>query len=1497
MNTLRRRVAALACAALVASITPIGSSAVEAAGEHLATLPTDNPANFSPNVLDGEVLSIWQVGDRVVIGGTFTQVANTFAQGGTVYDRTGIASFDATTGLVDENFAPDLDGDVEVVVPAADGTSIYIGGSFRTVDGVYRRKLARLDVATGSLITQFDVNGLNGLVRDVRLVDDYLVVGGLFTSIGGQARAYLASVDATTGAVTDDIDSSVLGQHNGGLTKITKMDTTPDGTRLMVIGNFTSIDGQPRDQVAVLDLTQQPATVSPWHTDFFTSDCHPVFDTFLRDLDIAPTGDYAVLTTTGAYRADTSCDTIARLPIDVEVSDVEPDWVSYTGGDTSYAVEVHDGVAFVGGHMRWVNNPYAADRHGAGGVARDGMAALDVVTGLPYSWNPGRDRGVGLFDYHVTEQGIWAGSDTDRWNNELRMKLAFFPWAGGTSVEQSDIGDLPNDIFQLGSTSGSTGSVDPSVLYRVNAGGPQLASVDDGPSWEADTSSISAYRNSGSSTSTAPSSLTTPSNHPSVPNTDLDRPPTGLWVHERYDPSGGSEMNWTFPVASGTPVQVRLYLANRCRCTDGSGERIFDVDLDGTNVIDDLDLTNVYGHDVGAMRSFDIVSDGSVDILFRHGAVENPVVAGIEIVRLDVPAGGTFGEQDEVVQFGYDGVNPPTGVTATTGSAPWRHVRGAFMADSWLYTFHVDGSILRRTVDGATLSAGAAIDVWSNEIIGEMAGMTGVFYDPDTSKIYYTLAGQNSLFSRDFVAESATIGAERSTAPGSIAALAPGRVAGMFLGAGHLWFGDAATGDLLKMPYAGGQVSGTPQVADATIDWRSRALFRTTTAQPNIAPVAAAQATCDVNVCDFDGSGSTDSDGDIVSYAWTFGDGSTGEGVTTQHAYAAGGSYTASLTITDDRGGVSVADVAITVADPPNVVPTATITASCSALLCTFDGSSSADPDGTVVGYDWDFGDGQSASGASVQHTYGEAGSYLATLTVTDDDGATGSTTAAVDTLAPSASALFRSAASINVNDAAPTIVVPGDVHAGDQLVYILTVNSDATLSTPSGWTLLDTRQDGGPDMTSWVLTRTADGASAGTAVTVDLGSRTKAAGLMVAYQNAAAPSVVASEVMGATSFDLQAPPATVDYDGSAVISYWSDKSGGNTGWTTPSTVQQHAASVGSGSGRITAAIAGANVGAGEWPGAVATTTDDGRKGIAWTLVLPPANGNLAPTATFTSACTALSCTVDASASSDPDGSIASFEWDFGDATTATGASAAHDYAASGSYVVSLTVTDDEGATSTATETLDVNLAVVQFRASAEANLNTSSPSIQIPATVGDGDQVVVFVSTNSAVSASTPAGWTLLGTAEDGAPDLRSWVFTRTATSGDAGQMLDLSLSSAAKTSIVLVAYDDAAPITAATPFVANTSSPDLTSPEAEVSTAGSFALTYWVDKTSGNTGWTLPGSVTERVASLGSGGGRITAAAGDAAVPAGTWPGATASGSVNGGKAIAWTVIVPAP
>ena len=82
--------------------------------------------------------------------------------------------------------------------------------------------------------------------------------------------------------------------------------------------------------------------------------------------------------------------------------------------------------------------------------------------------------------------------------------------------------------------------------------------------------------------------------------------------------------------------------------------------------------------------------------------------------------------------------------------------------------------------------------------------------------------------------------------------------------------------------------------------------------------------------------------------------------------------------------------------------------------------------------------------------------------------------------------------------------------------------------------------------------------------------------------------------------------------------------------------------------------------------------------------------GNVLPTASFTETVTDLGVAVDGSASVDPDGTIASYAWTFGDGGTATGATASHTYAAAGTYPVVLTVTDNEGGTATLTKHVTV---------------------------------------------------------------------------------------------------------------------------------------------------------------------------------------------------------------
>jgi len=142
-------------------------------------------------------------------------------------------------------------------------------------------------------------------------------------------------------------------------------------------------------------------------------------------------------------------------------------------------------------------------------------------------------------------------------------------------------------------------------------------------------------------------------------------------------------------------------------------------------------------------------------------------------------------------------------------------------------------------------------------------------------------------------------------------------------------------------------------------------------------------------IAEFDASASEDLDGTILSYTWQFGDGAIGEGPVVDYAYAAPGVYPVTLTVTDDSATGSdtheiTFDVTVSAAPIADIGPDRVVTES----VVAFDGGRSSDADGVITLYEWDFGDGATATGERVRHAYSEPGVYEVSLRVTDDSGA-----------------------------------------------------------------------------------------------------------------------------------------------------------------------------------------------------------------------------------------------------------------------------------------------------------------------------------------------------------------------------------------------------------------------------------------------------------------------------------------------------------------------------
>jgi hypothetical protein len=426
------------------------------------------PVSWTPGVDQGAVRAIAQIGNLIVLGGTFTSVT---PKGGVSTSRKYIVAFDSTTGALSTTFLPTLDKPVDALVAAPDGQSIYVAGEFVNVNGVRSKSLTRLNIANGAVTAGWKTVAVNGKIVDMKLAGSRLWLGGNFSTIATVSQRALATVNATTGVFDPFMSLAISGLHHGGTTAIQKFDITPDGTKAFVIGNFTSVGGSAHDQAVMLSLSGASAAVANWGTTFFNAACSPAFDSYMRDLDISPDGSYVVVSTTGAYGGSTSpCDSTSRWEMGATGSGQTPTWIDYTGGDTTYAV-ANTGVAvYVGGHFRWENNAFAGDTPSAGAVPRQGLAALDPANGLPLAWNPGRTRGVGVFDILSTTAGVWFGSDTAVFAGQKHPRIALFPLTGGTAIPSTATLGLPGTVYLGGNATANPDEIVKRTFTGTSAG-------------------------------------------------------------------------------------------------------------------------------------------------------------------------------------------------------------------------------------------------------------------------------------------------------------------------------------------------------------------------------------------------------------------------------------------------------------------------------------------------------------------------------------------------------------------------------------------------------------------------------------------------------------------------------------------------------------------------------------------------------------------------------------------------------------------------------------------------------------------------------------------------------------------------------------------------------------------------------------------------------------------------------------------------------------------
>lgn len=467
---------------------------------------------------------------------------------------------------------------------------------------------------------------------------------------------------------------------------------------------------------------------------------------------------------------------------------------------------------------------------------------------------------------------------------------------------------------------------------------------------------------------------------------------------------------------------------------------------------------------------------------------------------------------------------------------------------------------------------------------------------------------------------------------------------------------------------------------------------------PNQGPTAAFSSQVDNLTAQFDSSGSNDPDGSIASYAWDFGDGSTSTQANPSHVYADPGTYTVRLTVTDNDGATSSTQDTVVTTSP---APTARFTSSVSNLTVQFDGSSSSDPDGSVASYAWDFGDGETGTTATPTHVYAAPGSYDVTLTVTDDDAGTDSVTRTVTVSDPPP-------AGVAASDAFGRSVTDGWGTADNGGAWTL-AGGVARFDVANGRGSIEMLNPGGGPRTSLdgvsardvdatvsvALDKLANGggafAYAGVRTSGNTGLNSYRAKVKVV--NTGRVTLYVNRVVNGveTVVDSVLLPAGTTYAVGDQLRIRLQAVG-----SSPTTVRAKTWPVGSAeptSWQVSGTDSAADL---QGPGGVMLGTylsgSSTNTPVSWLfddldvqrLGGEPANQN--PVAAFSATPTNLSVQFDSGASSDPDGSVVGYLWDFGDGSTSTAANPSHTYATAGTYNVNLTVTDNAGASDSVTQ-------------------------------------------------------------------------------------------------------------------------------------------------------------------------------------------------------------------
>src|SRR5690242_1026157 len=353
---------------------------VASASQAVAVLPTTPDPTWGTN---GKVDVVLRVGSTVYLGGTFSELDDT--AGTATAPASNLAGIDATTGQP-TGFAPTVDAEVFALAASPDGSRLYVGGNFNTVNGKTQKKIAVFNTATGALMTWKPAAGWpNNVIRAFAVGPSSVYIGGAFTKIGSAVLSRMAELNASDGSLVPGF--SVAADNLVRALVLTS-------SRLYMGGNFASVNGTSQKSLAAVNPTTGASIAGVYHPTY------PV-------LALAP----------GSTRMFAGGGGGGGKALAVSLSTGAKSWEQTTDGNVQ-AVTVLNDTPYFGGHFF---------KYGKTAVSQ--LVRANTSTGaLDTPWLPAVTAGfLGVFALDAEGANkLYVGGDFTRVQDQKRLNFAQF---------------------------------------------------------------------------------------------------------------------------------------------------------------------------------------------------------------------------------------------------------------------------------------------------------------------------------------------------------------------------------------------------------------------------------------------------------------------------------------------------------------------------------------------------------------------------------------------------------------------------------------------------------------------------------------------------------------------------------------------------------------------------------------------------------------------------------------------------------------------------------------------------------------------------------------------------------------------------------------------------------------------------------------------------------------------------------------------------------------